>query len=187
MSVRIATVTLHGCVETSPTLGEARYPCPESVYKKEKSSHNRKDKLSNSTPRTLSSPRDINTDALKMRLTAPIGLLVIALTAQSSASPVAAPPASDLASRDFAELTAEPAAVEKRSYQSTCRGCFVDFPTLDSPSMRCVCKGPGNSEIESRLALNSCIANRNGYLKWTKKLVLPIPSKFLLVLLRCCF
>lgn len=107
-----------------------------------------------------------------MLFTAPIQLLLLALTAtQSSASPVAAP-ASDLASRDFTEAAVSEAGVEKRSYQKSCNSCTIS-PSYGNPVLKCFCHKPGSSSVWTSLSLNSCIANRNGVIKWAKKSVLP--------------
>jgi hypothetical protein len=127
-----------------------------------------------------------------MRLTGPIQLLIIALTAQSSASPLAAPVSSDVESRDFTELTSDTAAVGKRSYQNSCQvqGCRV-YDNGDNPYMECSCRNTSGNWASTRLNLNDCIANRNGVMTWSKGSVLPTyPAMglfFLGLLLTICF
>jgi hypothetical protein len=96
------------------------------------------------------------------------------LTAQSSASPLAAPGSSDVESRDFTELTSDTAAVEKRSYQNTCLkdGCRVS-DNGDNPYMECSCPNTSGKWAVTRLYLNDCIANRNGVMSWSTGCVLP--------------
>jgi hypothetical protein len=124
-----------------------------------------------------------------MRLTAPIQLLVIALTAQSSASPLAAPGSSDVESRDFTELTSDTAALGKRSYQNTCQqaGCRV-HDNGDNPYMECSCRNTSGKWGTTKLYLNNCIANRNGVIKWSKGSVLPTypASGFFIPIHGCC-
>jgi hypothetical protein len=106
-----------------------------------------------------------------MRLTAPIQLLLIALTAtQSSALPLDAPP-SDVTSREYTDLTSDTAAMEKRSYQDSCNTCSIS--NTANPILRCRCKAPGSAEVWTELALNNCIANRNGQMTWAAGSVLP--------------
>ncbi|KAK4156604.1 hypothetical protein C8A00DRAFT_30572 [Chaetomidium leptoderma] len=111
-----------------------------------------------------------------MRLRAPIQLLLIALTAtQSSASPLAGPP-SDVTSRDFTEFTTDTADVEKRSYQDSCNSCTISNSA--NPILRCHCNKPGSAAVWTELALNNCIANRNGMMTWAAGSVLPSPWAF---------
>ena len=108
-----------------------------------------------------------------MRLTAPIQLLIVALTVQSSASPVAAPPSVDVASRDFTELSTDTASIEKRSFQRSCKNKRLTGQNNNSPALHAECRAPGGAWIKSSLPLNNCIANRGGVMKWVKGLVLP--------------
>jgi hypothetical protein len=107
-----------------------------------------------------------------MRLTATIQLLVVALTAQSSASPVAAPPSVDVASRDFTEISTDTAAIQKRSFQRSCEN--IRLAAYDgNPLLHADCRAPSGAMVKTNIALNKCIANRGGVMTWAKKSVLP--------------
>jgi hypothetical protein len=111
-----------------------------------------------------------------MRLSAPIQLLIVALTAQSSASPVAAPASSDVEIRDSAELVSDTAAaVQKRSYQTSCTSCGISDNGND-PFMECSCRNSAGNWGTSRLYLNNCIANVNGEMQWARGYVPPIST-----------
>ena len=102
-----------------------------------------------------------------MRLATPVQLLLLAFNATGSmASPLAAPPANE------AEVAARTthAAVEKRSFATTCRNCFIDHIIQDA-RLKCECRRPGGQWVDAELALNKCIANRNGRLAWAVKFV----------------
>jgi hypothetical protein len=111
-----------------------------------------------------------------MRLTATIQLLVVALTAQSSASPVAAPPSVDVASRDFTELSTDTAAIQKRSFQRSCDNKRLTGQNNGDPVMHADCRAPSGAMVRTSLSLNNCIANRGGVIVWAKGLVLPTHS-----------
>jgi hypothetical protein len=111
-----------------------------------------------------------------MRLSAPIQLLIVALTAQSSASPVAAPASSDVEIRDSAELVSDTAAaVQKRSYQTSCTNCGIS-DNGNNPFMECSCRNSAGNWGTSRLYLNNCIANVNGEMQWARGYVPPIST-----------
>ena len=110
-----------------------------------------------------------------MRLSAPIQLLILALTAQSSASPLAAPASSDVEIRDSAELASGTAGmVEKRSYQTSCNSCRIDN-NGGNPFFECRCSNASGNYVSSRVYLNACIANRNGIMQWARGYVHPSP------------
>jgi hypothetical protein len=111
-----------------------------------------------------------------MLLTSPLQLLIVALAAQSSASPIAAPPSVDVASRDFTELSTGTASIEKRSFQRSCRNKRLAGRSTNSPSLHAECRAPGGAWVTSSLPLNNCIANRGGVMVWSKGLVLPTYS-----------
>ena len=108
-----------------------------------------------------------------MRLTASIQLLIVVLSAQSLASPVAAPPSADVAdvaSRDFTDFSTDTATIEKRSFQHSCSGCRLgDYS--GNPTLSCDCKAPGGSVIWTSLrstsasptATASCRGQRSQY------------------------
>lgn len=108
-----------------------------------------------------------------MRLSASIQLLLVALTAQSAASPVAAPPSVDVASRDFTELSTDTAAIQKRSFQKSCENERLTGQDNRDPKLYADCRAPSGAMIQTSLSLNKCIANRNGVIKWSKELVPP--------------
>ena len=106
-----------------------------------------------------------------MRLSAPIQLLIIALTAQSSASPLAVPASSDVEVRDSAELASDTAAVvQKRSYQKSCTSCGISNAD-NNPYMECHCSNSAGKWGPSRVYLNGCIVNINGQMQWAKKYI----------------
>jgi hypothetical protein len=113
-----------------------------------------------------------------MRFSAPIQLLIIALTAQSSASPVAAPASSDVETRDSADLASDTAAVvQKRSYQTSCTNCGISNAD-NNPFMECQCRNSAGNWGTTRLYLNACIVNNNGQMQWARKYVTPLSTYY---------
>lgn len=110
-----------------------------------------------------------------MRLAAPIQLFLLALGAtQSTASPMAAP-ADEI---EVAARTAdESAAVQKRSFTSTCRNCYLDGAWGNDPWLQCECRRPGGQWVRATLVLNKCLANRSGKIAWAVKYVPHILSR----------
>jgi hypothetical protein len=104
----------------------------------------------------------------KMRLAAPVQILLLAFsTTASTASPLAAPSANEA---EVAARTAD-STVEKRSYTSTCRICHLTWFEPTNPSIACECRRPGGQWVEASIVLNNCIANRNGNLAWAREFV----------------
>lgn len=100
-----------------------------------------------------------------MHLAAPVQLLLLAFcTTASMASPLAAPSANE------AEVAARTthSTVDKRSYTSTCRSCYLTWFQLATPSLVLVykCRRAGGEMGPASLYLNDCIANRNGNMAW---------------------
>lgn len=102
-----------------------------------------------------------------MHLTAPIQLLFAALAATQSSAVLLAAPASH-----GVEARASHDNVEKRSFWNSCHSCYIGT-TAGGPYLECMCRRTGGLFVNAQLALNTCLANRDGKLSWVRKYVPP--------------
>lgn len=113
---------------------------------------------------------------LKMRLAAPVQLLLLALgAAPSTASPLgAAADGIEVAARTSYAI--ESAPVDKRSFHRSCRKCKLMDAKTKNPVLSCECPRTDGQWAWAELELTRCLANRDGILAWAVKYAPHIPS-----------